>query len=117
MALTKVIKVENINRTNRFYPLFQELVRLHGGTISVQSTTVTESADGSHGTIFTVTIPRGNDHISLAHLENGDLTAGTLQRAYARGIIDEAAQCVHLCRSSGNSVLTKCIEDGERRKR
>src|SRR5260370_42063624 len=49
------------------YLLYQELVRLHGGTISVHSTTVTESTDGSHGTIFPVTIPRGKDHIPSAH--------------------------------------------------
>lgn len=58
----------------------------------MKSTTVAESVDGSHGTIFTVTIPRGKDHIPSTHLEDGDLTASALQRAYARGIIDEAAQ-------------------------
>ncbi|KAF8324461.1 uncharacterized protein EI90DRAFT_3129926 [Cantharellus anzutake] len=72
--------------------LTRELVRLHGGTVEVQSRTAAESNDGSHGTTFTVLIPTGNEHIPLTHLEENSPTVVTPQRVYARGIIDEAAQ-------------------------
>ena len=43
--------------------LVQELVRLHGGTISVASSVDDGLAGGEHGTTFTVSIPAGSAHL------------------------------------------------------
>ncbi|OCF32765.1 hypothetical protein I316_05687 [Kwoniella heveanensis BCC8398] len=43
--------------------LVKELVRLHGGILSVTSLTAQESLDDSHGSTFTVTLPLGSDHL------------------------------------------------------
>lgn len=41
----------------------KKLVQLHCGTISIDSRTAAESADGSHGSCFTVTLPLGFQHL------------------------------------------------------
>lgn len=41
----------------------KKLVQLHCGTISIDSHTAAESADGSHGSCFTVTLPLGFAHL------------------------------------------------------
>ena len=68
----------------------QELVKLHGGTLSVTSTTEQESST-SHGSCFTVTLPLGRDHLPAAHvLQSGPDVPHV--RLYAQGIVDEATQ-------------------------
>ncbi|KIJ24325.1 hypothetical protein M422DRAFT_274935 [Sphaerobolus stellatus SS14] len=71
--------------------LTKELVRLHGGTIMVDSATVADSRDGSHGSIFTVLLPLGKDHLPAAHVDD-TMSAEHRHRHYARGIVEEATQ-------------------------
>ncbi|TDL18928.1 hypothetical protein BD410DRAFT_792720 [Rickenella mellea] len=68
--------------------LTKELVRLHGGTLTVSSWPEAESAE-DHGSLFTVTIPVGKDHLPPSHImqNRDDIPAS---RMYARGIVDEA---------------------------
>ena len=56
--------------------LVQELVKLHGGTVRV------ESAVGS-GSTFTVTIPRGTDHLPAERIQAARTLASTTIRAEA----------------------------------
>ena len=68
----------------------QELVKLHGGTLTATSTTEEESSD-NHGSCFTVALPLGKDHLPAAHvLQN--FSELPQHRLYARGIVDEATQ-------------------------
>ncbi|KAL5511938.1 hypothetical protein ACEPAH_5157 [Sanghuangporus vaninii] len=68
--------------------LTRELVKLHGGTLTVTSATAQESPT-DHGSCFTVTLPLGRDHLPAAHIVQS--VADVAQnRLYARGIIDEA---------------------------
>src|SRR5882724_3504348 len=67
----------------------QELVRLNGGTLSVVSKTEMESLDGSHGSIFTVTLPLGKDHLSPRHVDD-TVPEGHRHQVYARSIVEEA---------------------------
>jgi hypothetical protein len=69
----------------------KELVRLHGGTLTVQSATESESMDGSHGSTFTVTVPLGKDHLPRGHVDENAMEGGR-SRLYAKGIVDEATQ-------------------------
>jgi signal transduction histidine kinase/DNA-binding response OmpR family regulator len=63
--------------------LVQELVKLHGGSVRV------ESAVGA-GSTFTVTIPRGKEHLPADRIEAAQSLASTKIRAEA--YIDEAQQ-------------------------
>ncbi|KAF8576294.1 hypothetical protein K439DRAFT_1640612 [Ramaria rubella] len=69
--------------------LTRELVRLHGGTISVVSRTESESSDGSHGSVFTVTLPLGKDHLPPTHVDD-TMSETHRHQHYARGIVEEA---------------------------
>ena len=71
--------------------LVKELIKLHGGTLEISSRTADESADGSHGSIFTVRIPVGSDHL---HHDAIDASGqdDARQGVYAEGIVDEAMQ-------------------------
>ncbi len=62
--------------------LVQELVRLHGGTIGV------ESAPG-HGTTFTVALPFGNRHLPTA---KSNISAPPVTVAGAHAFVEEALQ-------------------------
>lgn len=75
--------------------LTKELVRLHGGHLTVTSRTQAESSDTPHGSIFTVTIPLGSAHIPRSSVDEGPGPLTLSQRTYARGIIDEASQLVY----------------------
>ena len=66
----------------------QELVRLHGGTLTVTSTTEDETP-GSHGSHFTVRLPLGKEHIAPAHIVQNPSELPQ-HRQYARGIVEEA---------------------------
>lgn len=79
--------------------LTKELVRLHGGQLSVTSTPQrhsNEHNDGElpHGSMFTVTIPMGHSHIPKTYVDETLAATTGAPRTYARGIIDEAAQYV-----------------------
>src|SRR5580698_8134778 len=63
--------------------LVQELVKLHGGNVRV------ESAVGS-GSTFTVTIPRGKEHLPAERIEASQSLAST--RIWADAYIEEAQQ-------------------------
>jgi len=52
--------------------LVQELVALHGGTVTVESRKAGES-DAPSGSTFTVTLPLGIAHLSPASIEGGDV--------------------------------------------
>ncbi|KAI5119585.1 hypothetical protein M0805_006470 [Coniferiporia weirii] len=70
--------------------LTKELVKLHGGSLSVRSVTEEESAE-EHGSCFTVVLPLGKEHLPEAHIVQ-DITDLPRHRLYARGIVDEAIQ-------------------------
>jgi signal transduction histidine kinase len=58
--------------------LTKELVLLHGGSITVESTE-------DEGSLFTVTIPKGTAHLDKAHIDNSKTPAsasGTLKASY-----------------------------------
>jgi len=69
--------------------LTQELVKLHGGRIEVESTY-------GDGTTFTVFIPIGNTHLSREKLFTGDTfeMEDFKVRVYGRSVIEEADQWV-----------------------
>lgn len=70
--------------------LVKELIKLHGGSLEIESHVVDESIDGSHGSTFRVTIPLGSDHLPSDAI---DTTADqSLQNTYGKGIVDEAMQ-------------------------
>ncbi|THH05145.1 hypothetical protein EW145_g5011 [Phellinidium pouzarii] len=71
--------------------LTKELVRLHGGNLSVTSITEEESSD-DHGSCFTVSLPLGKDHLPPAHIVRENSSDLPRHRLYARGIVDEAIQ-------------------------
>lgn len=43
--------------------LIKELIKMHGGVLEIDSSTTSESMDGSHGSTFRVRIPLGSDHL------------------------------------------------------
>lgn len=63
-------------------------MRLHGGTLTVSSSTEDETP-GYHGSRFTVRLPLGKDHIAPSHIVQ-DLSELPHHRRYARGIVEEA---------------------------
>lgn len=78
-------------------------MRLHGGTLDVESNTAEESLDGSHGSTFTVTLPLGKDHLPPAAIED-DAAADEMPRSkYALGLVDEANQWDNENESSSGS--------------
>ncbi|WRT68535.1 uncharacterized protein IL334_005512 [Kwoniella shivajii] len=71
--------------------LIKELIKLHGGTMSIDSTTADESKDGSHGSTFSVRIPLGSGHLPPGSVDEVAATQAT-QTTYGQSIIDEAMQ-------------------------
>lgn len=75
--------------------MIKELIKLHNGTMSIESNTASESPDGSHGSTFTVTLPLGKDHLSAEFIEESASASEVLtQRKYALGIIEEASSWI-----------------------
>ena len=66
-------------------------MKLHGGTLTVQSITKAESPN-RHGSIFTVSIPLGNEHLVPSQIDHSSSGYSTTTRSYARGIVDEATR-------------------------
>ncbi|KAJ9099949.1 hypothetical protein QFC21_003957 [Naganishia friedmannii] len=71
--------------------LTKELIKLHGGSLAVESWYADENAEHRHGSIFTVKIPLGTSHLPTANI---DEIASDENRAgrYAKGMIDEVLQ-------------------------
>ncbi|KAF8312813.1 hypothetical protein DL93DRAFT_2228831 [Clavulina sp. PMI_390] len=117
-------RVTNVSRSHEGtgigLALTKELVRLHGGRITVTSLEQQRSTntfpwdlpsstdanspdeldDRPHGSTFTIVIPMGHSHIPKTHLDDTVHTMSS-RRRYARGIIDEAAQWGHGTPGSG----------------
>ncbi len=66
-----------------------ELIKLHGGALSIESQTAEESTDGGHGTIITVILPLGSDHLPSDALSFD--TDVECEGKYARAIIEDQA--------------------------
>ncbi|WVQ81842.1 hypothetical protein IAT38_003969 [Cryptococcus sp. DSM 104549] len=81
--------------------LTKELVALHGGRLEVESSTVDESVDGSHGSTFRARIPLGADHLNPDSIDTGRLPNSS-ELTYGQGMVDEAMQWVR----DGNSVIS-----------
>ncbi len=67
-----------------------ELIKLHGGHLSIESKTAEESDDGSHGSTFLVIIPLGTDHLDQDHVELAEMDMQPTK--YGLDFIDEATQ-------------------------
>lgn len=67
--------------------LTKELVALHGGELDVESS---HDPDGRHGSVFSVCIPLGKDHLPKANIFEAG-SGRSRQGTYARGVIDEAS--------------------------
>jgi len=59
----------------------------------VSSITQSESRDRSHGSIFTVLLPLGKDHLPPTHVDDS-MSEEHRHQHYARGIVEEATQWV-----------------------
>lgn len=64
-------------------------MRLHGGTLEVDSCVAEESEDGSHGSTFSVILKLGRDHLprSMVDEKPADLPSST---NYGRSVVEEA---------------------------
>ncbi|CAE6437936.1 unnamed protein product [Rhizoctonia solani] len=75
--------------------LTKELVRLHGGTLTVNSK-VEEATGGEHGSTFSVRVPLGRAHLpdSHVHEEQQEHNSAFFGRdwSYARNFVEEVAQ-------------------------
>lgn len=70
--------------------LTSELIKMHGGTLSIESVTAEESPDGQHGSTFIARIPLGTSHLPKDRIEEMADPAATQARPYSQGIIAEA---------------------------
>nr|XP_019011586.1 uncharacterized protein I206_03688 [Kwoniella pini CBS 10737]OCF50367.1 hypothetical protein I206_03688 [Kwoniella pini CBS 10737] len=89
-------RVQSISRSHEGtgigLALVKELIKLHGGAMSINSVTALESVDGSHGSTFAVRIPLGSDHLPSDAVEDDQIVSKHSQTTYGQGIIDEAIQ-------------------------
>ncbi|WWC63422.1 uncharacterized protein I303_106024 [Kwoniella dejecticola CBS 10117] len=72
--------------------LVKELIKLHGGVMSISSVTALESDKGDHGSTFSVRIPLGSGHLPPDAIEDEQIVSRPSQTTYGQGIIDEAIQ-------------------------
>ncbi|KIO22866.1 hypothetical protein M407DRAFT_215856 [Tulasnella calospora MUT 4182] len=71
--------------------LTRELVKLHGGYITLESTPEDkDDPDAPHGSTFTVHIPLGYEHLPSANVEEDTNGVRAGPRAYGRAMIEEA---------------------------
>lgn len=92
--------------------LTKELVRLHGGTLEVESVTAEESSNGEHGSTFTIRIPLGYQHLPANAMEDAVDGENRNMGKYARGVIDEALQWSR-DRDSSNASSTGASASGD----
>lgn len=71
--------------------LTKELIKLHGGSMAVESWFADENAEGRHGSTFTVRLPLGPDHLPMANIAKG-VTDDKRRGRFATGVIDEVMQ-------------------------
>lgn len=87
-------RVESVSRSHEGtgigLSLVKELIKLHGGSLEIESHTKEETADGSHGSTFRVQIPLGSDHLPRDAIDTS--ATATSNNTYGRGIVDEAMQ-------------------------
>ncbi|WVQ95071.1 hypothetical protein IAU59_002164 [Kwoniella sp. CBS 9459] len=62
--------------------LVKELIRLHGGTLTLTSVTTQESLDDSHGSTFTVSLPIGQDHLPQGAIHSEPVSHNLSTNAY-----------------------------------
>lgn len=94
----------------------QELVRLHGGSLWIESRTADESPDGSHGSTFRVSFPLGYDHLDRAQVDfssNGRHEHGN----YGRGVLEETWQWQHSDGEANSDVAATSSNDGSSNER
>jgi len=70
--------------------LTSELIKMHGGTLSIESTTSEDSPTGSHGSTFIARIPLGTSHLPKDRIEETADPSASQVRPYSQGIIAEA---------------------------
>ena len=71
--------------------LAKELIKLHGGSLAVESWYAEENAAKQHGSIFTVRLPLGSGHLPAGNID--EVASGEKnQGRYAKGMIDEVMQ-------------------------
>ncbi|KAG8934383.1 hypothetical protein FRC01_003340 [Tulasnella sp. 417] len=71
--------------------LTRELVKLHGGYITLESTPVDkDDPEAPHGSNFTVHIPLGYEHLPPANVDEELAGIRVAPRAYGRAMIEEA---------------------------
>ncbi|WVQ95095.1 hypothetical protein IAU59_002189 [Kwoniella sp. CBS 9459] len=90
--------------------LIKELIKLHGGTMSIESNTAEESLDGAHGSTFVVRIPLGSSHLPPDALESGPMVKSS-QANYGQGMVDEAMQWTRNRMSSAESISDETLSD------
>jgi CheY-like chemotaxis protein len=71
--------------------LTKELIKLHGGSLAVESWIAEENPEGRHGSIFTVRLPLGPDHLPVANIAE-NVTNDKRGGRFATGVIDEVMQ-------------------------
>lgn len=71
--------------------LTKELIKLMGGSLELESLVATENAEGKHGSVFTVTLPLGTDHLPARAIAVPDsYDYANRNRTLAEGIVEEA---------------------------
>ena len=71
--------------------LAKELIKLHGGSLAVESWYPEENTAKRHGSVFTVRLPLGSGHLPPANIDEL-ATAVQKEGRYAKGMIDEVLQ-------------------------
>ncbi|KAL7410125.1 hypothetical protein BDY24DRAFT_187567 [Mrakia frigida] len=90
-------RVESVGRSHEGtgigLSLTSDLIKLHGGTLSIDSTTAEESVDASHGSTFVVRIPLGSSHLPPSRIKpsSDGNPASTPNRSYSEGILEEVS--------------------------
>ncbi|KAG8992908.1 hypothetical protein FRB90_000870, partial [Tulasnella sp. 427] len=103
--------------------LTRELVKLHGGYITLESTPEDkDNPKSSHGSTFTVHIPLGREHLPAANVEEDSPVLRNGPRAYGRAMIEEAKRWNNIrlpgderdrTESGGSEINTNSNSNGE----
>ncbi|GMK53719.1 hypothetical protein CspeluHIS016_0103050 [Cutaneotrichosporon spelunceum] len=70
----------------------KKLVQLHHGSFNIESRTAEESADGSHGTCFTVSLPLGTEHLPSDSVETSHVSDGTPLQQFHQSVLDSMSR-------------------------
>jgi signal transduction histidine kinase/CheY-like chemotaxis protein len=87
--------------------LVSDLVKLHGGVISVES-------QPDQGTTFRVSIPTGSSHLPAERIVDraGELAPGPAERSLARQFVNEAARWLPLEDAAEPAPLSRTVRPG-----